>query len=1361
MKKTLIFFGIIFSVHILAADIVDGQTYKISVSSGKVITVRNSSLTPATGNTGNDVVLWTETKVNAQRWNLIKTADDFYQLRNAYTGNIMYRANNTVNDGVTVRQNIPNANANGKWTITPVEGKDGFFHITQQSGGATYYLETPSNTDGAGLQINPAKTGVNAVLQEWKLEQVTPEPDCLTAAVREEMMARFKARHYRSPVNYTGVTSPATRARIGGGSGSWPGGWWSDAEIFEVVLDAYETTGNPEYEDMIKKLYTDFTWSRTGGGGNLDRRNGTDWMYNEYNDDIAWGVLVAVRLFLMFGDQTYLDIAKDNFDQMYSRAKFPASAGKMAGLLRWKERDATTANATNSCINGPAGVAACYLAIATGDDTYNTKAKELYDLQRQLLYNPATGQVYDSYNGNTGEYNYWASTYNQGTFLGAAVMLYNRYGGEQYKEDAGKIMEFTRSSYFCDANGIIKACDVANGDLAGFKGILMRYVRRYIVDICPPDYAEWVTWMQKNAFHTYNNRNSAGITSSAWLYKAAENFILSNPPCNNNCSFAADPFGPSTSVSAAFNAHLDRKLIMKDAFYKIEAEHFDYIKGVHVKTGTDDATPELGNINPGFHTGYHNVDFGNNLAQKVEVRASKARVANTSIEIRVNSYDGTLIGSIPVPVTGDDWQTLSCDLTQPVGGKQNIYLVFKNTGNTATNMLDVNYFRFKTDSYIYPDITDYKGIISSSHADGGLQGLIDGNLFTKYHTPCNARETVTITYQSPVPVLLKGYALMAANDAPEKDPKAWKLEASSNGTEWIALDNQSNQVFTSRYQKKQNDIATTHTYTWFRLSISERNGSADGFQLAEWQLYGGGLFENDITADGGTLTAQYAGNEPDETYIRLTDKDLATGYKVTGQTNLSFEYQAKALYHLSYYSITSAATPEEDPKDWELYGSIDGNNWTLIDERANQQFSYRKVTQPYPCRIEEGFTHFKLQITANGGSSSTQLTEWQLVGEYYYDRFYNDITANGGKLTSSQHPEANSASLETLTDNDAYTSYPLNAWELPVWIQYESTMPVQLRGYSITGGDDITKTPGSWTLQGSNNGTDWALVASRSNIAFDLKGERKAYDLPINSNKYSYFRLTVSATNGAGQVELAEWELHGTGLSAESFTNNGGNITAQYAGLSGSETVNRLIDNLENTKYRTNFSSSAWVQYQSPTPVKVTIYGITAANDNPTRDPKAWTLEASNNGTDWSVIDARDDQVFSHRYATQYYDCNEDGEMFTYFRLNMTANNGADQLQLSEWQLLPFVKHVYPTTIQTPKSNGEMYIYPNPVNDFFNVSMPEDGQLQIFNVSGQLLHFQRLEKGISTIQVNDYAKGMYIVRIKSDSKIVTGRLIKQ
>ena len=749
LSSFILFF--MFAGLIQAANIVSGATYKITTYStgNKTLSINNSSFDSSAG-----LVAWTETGTNSQRWRVTKgEADDYFRLTNAYT-NKSLRITGSINPGMKVTQNDLTSSSFFRWEFSPVEedGYDDCYYISLVStttSGEKVYMEVADNSEGAGITLQLKKEGSGASRQIWKIELAEEISNTLTNEVREEMMQGWKNRYYN-------VLKTST-------------GFWGEAEMLETILDAYETTGNPEYREMFEEVYEHFVSSPAGWGR---PGNGQDWRWNEYNDDIAWAVLASVRAYLMFGEHpssriNYLTIAKNNFGWMYERAKLPS------GMLRWKERDSNTANGTNSCINGPAEVAACYLAIATGDDSYYTIAKDLYALQRQYLYEPSTGKVFDSgsWNGNVFTVgNHWVSTYNQGTFLGAALMLYNHYRTAQYLNDARKIMEWTRKD-LCNANGIIHVCQIENDDLSGFKGILMRYVRRFIVDTGETNYEEW---MQKNALHAYNNRNSAGVTSSAWLTKTPENFILGDR------NFRNSPFGPSTAISAAFNAPLDKVTIIKNAFSKIEAENFNYLKGVYTESNSDseDGTFHLSNLNEGFWTAYNYVDFGNNTAKNIKFRIANAANAGT-IEIRLGGISGTLIGTADIPTTNgwSDWTTINCEI-EPTSGVQNIYLVFKGSGD----LFKLNYFTFGEEEEEEeinvvveeptPTGNDGKGSIGFSLEIPGNVG-ITGSFNIELPQGYTLDETTTILSE-----ILAGFYELVITPAGNN---TWRIEVVSNG----------------------------------------------------------------------------------------------------------------------------------------------------------------------------------------------------------------------------------------------------------------------------------------------------------------------------------------------------------------------------------------------------------------------------------------------------------------------------------------------------------------------------------------------------------------------------------------------------
>src|SRR5262249_56608526 len=77
---------------------------------------------------------------------------------------------------------------------------------------------------------------------------------------------------------------------------------------------------------------------------------------------------------------------------------------------------------------------------------------------------------------------------------------------------------------------------------------------------------------------------------------------------------------------------------------------------------------------------------------------------------------------------------------------------------------------------------------------------------------------------------------------------------------------------------------------------------------------------------------------------------------------------------------------------------------------------------------------------------------------------------------------------------------------------------------------------------------------------------------------------------------------------------------------------------------------------------------VSSANDAAERDPKNWTLEGSQDGQSWTVVDTQTNQSFAARFQTNVYEFSN-STAYSYYRLNVTLNNGGPIVQLSELQL--------------------------------------------------------------------------------------------
>lgn len=293
--------------------------------------------------------------------------------------------------------------------------------------------------------------------------------------------------------------------------------FWDSAEMLETYIDAYEATGDEEYKNKM------LTFAKT-----FISEWGADWTWNDFNDDIMWACIAFARIYNLTGQRMYLTYAQRNFDQTYK----DAYSTELGGGMFWRKENETK----NSCVNCPGAIAACLLGEITGDKDYYEKAKGLMEWEFNNMFEKNTGKVYDSFNIK-GEKSTWASTYNQGTFIGACTYLYKYYQDEIYLQYAERAANYAMTKL--TTGGILDNGEDGGNDLPGFKGILTRWLYRYAKET---NNLEILVFLQTNAATAYSNQNENGLIWTNWHEKApasVEGHIT---------------FGWSTAVSLMFNS---------------------------------------------------------------------------------------------------------------------------------------------------------------------------------------------------------------------------------------------------------------------------------------------------------------------------------------------------------------------------------------------------------------------------------------------------------------------------------------------------------------------------------------------------------------------------------------------------------------------------------------------------------------------------------------------------------------------------------------------------------------------------------------------------------------------------------------
>jgi predicted alpha-1,6-mannanase (GH76 family) len=286
--------------------------------------------------------------------------------------------------------------------------------------------------------------------------------------------------------------------------------YWPQAHALDVLVDAYERSGSDFY-----RSYFDLWFD------GVRRRNGYRW-YNSYFDDMEWIALAMLRVHKATGEAKYKDATLELWRYIKEGWNDYASGG-----IAW-ERD-NNIWSKNACSNGPACILAARLYREFGDEADREWALKIYEWEKTTLFNPDNGAAYDNINGKTGAKNTnksWIFTYNQGTFIGAAVELHKITGSEAYLSDAKLAARYAMNSLVevgNDALTVLK--NEGSGDGGLFKGIFVRYFTELIRQERLDDTSKalYADFLQRNAeaLWTKGANQEFGLFGASWTTKPA------------------------------------------------------------------------------------------------------------------------------------------------------------------------------------------------------------------------------------------------------------------------------------------------------------------------------------------------------------------------------------------------------------------------------------------------------------------------------------------------------------------------------------------------------------------------------------------------------------------------------------------------------------------------------------------------------------------------------------------------------------------------------------------------------------------------------------------------------------------------
>ncbi|MBP5318529.1 MAG: RICIN domain-containing protein [Paludibacteraceae bacterium] len=346
----------------------------------------------------------------------------------------------------------------------------------------------------------------------------------------------------------------------------------------------------------------------------------------------------------------------------------------------------------------------------------------------------------------------------------------------------------------------------------------------------------------------------------------------------------------------------------------------------------------------------------------------------------------------------------------------------------------------------------------------------------------------------------------------------------------------------------------------------------------------------------------------------------------------------------------------------------------------------------------------------------------------------NNSTASGQNLqqqSSSTHWAQEFRLTETATAGVYTISNRNSALVLDVW-NNSCANRAEIKQGTANGG-----TNQQFVLVDKGDG--WYQVVARNN--------GKVIEVPDNTkNNGDVLKLWDN-----NEQKCSWWKLEKvTNSFTGDLTDNGGIIRVSHTAVNSSESEAKLIDNTDGSKYCAAIGSNdeVWIRYSSTQKAVLTAYTLCSANDAHGRDPKAWRLEGSNDGTNWTVLDTRSNQTFVDFKQKHYYEVSTT-EAFGMFRLVVTARNDAAStiFQMAEWQLFGNVTGSFdPMTQVAENAASDIRVWPLPMTDRLHIDGADGLDIRLVDTLGRTL-LQTTATDHTTLDVSDLHSGYYLLRV--------------
>lgn len=557
--------------------------------------------------------------------------------------------------------------------------------------------------------------------------------------------------------------------------------------------------------------------------------------------------------------------------------------------------------------------------------------------------------------------------------------------------------------------------------------------------------------------------------------------------------------------------------------------------------------------------------------------------------------------------------------------------------------------------------------------------------------------TIYATFMSPV--LVKTMTLHYGTLTSTYLPSAITVYGSNDGKNWTTLLTTGSITYTSNTNNAYNITGANNFYRMFKLVCAFENLEGNNLNFIPISFLGydsqkinTGTYDFLVpsistASDGYEVSINSSDLSIDGSVYNLVKYTDDTLYATRSDTSVNWEITytlpAAEKFVGIYYR---PAGWEYVMKDFAIFGSNNNSDWTRICRLQNAiapNGGDSRQIFVYPLTPQAAYQYYKVVVYStweNGNRIYFRNLNFIKTVPYVYESFQTIIpqlasaSQDGYVVSVSNTANGNVYQMFDRASN-TFCAGEFSNGEWIATIQLPSATIVRGVQMMARGGGDYNQAPSIFSIQGSNDGSSWTSIQSFS-ATWTTANELKAFAL-TNTTAYSYYRMVATASTSGTYCALAE-----LGLTTEPSLRAVDYVVDDYAVpvMSSASQDDYVITSKSqhSGKYanwkafdRNSGSSWAcggddvsdgdkncdvWIQAELASAKVVNCLTLVSQSGGENQCPRDFTLDGSNNGTDWTTLLTVTNQ---DTFNTQSWEVSNT-TAYTYYRLNITKNNVAN-----------------------------------------------------------------------------------------------------